>query len=104
MSCLLDPHTNTLLVFRSVRVVCVNVHMIMVNKNLIPCLSILRSVELHGSTLSPLPSLPLLPPTHQLERHLALKGGDCPLAEVDCPFNVYGCSFVVGQLCRNRTG
>ena len=31
----------------------------------------------------------------QLERHLAMKGGDCPLAEVDCPFKVYGCSFVV---------
>ena len=31
----------------------------------------------------------------QLERHLAMKGGDCPLAEVECPFKVYGCSFVV---------
>ena len=24
-----------------------------------------------------------------------MKGGDCPLAEVECPFKVYGCSFVV---------
>ena len=31
----------------------------------------------------------------QLERHLAVKGGQCPLSEVDCPFKPYGCSFVV---------
>ena len=32
--------------------------------------------------------------TMQLERHLAIKGGQCPQSEVDCPFKPYGCSFV----------
>ena len=31
----------------------------------------------------------------QLERHLAIKGGDCSHSEVNCPFKPYGCSFVV---------
>ena len=30
----------------------------------------------------------------EIERHLAMKGGDHPLAEVDCPFKVY---FVTTQ-------
>ena len=63
------------------------------------------------STLSPshlfLSSSSLLSPYSllhtQLERHLAMKGGDCPLAEVDCPFKVYGCSFVVRHLTELST-
>ncbi|KAL5491310.1 hypothetical protein EMCRGX_G016573 [Ephydatia muelleri] len=31
----------------------------------------------------------------QLEAHLDPKSGDCPLAEVPCPFKQFGCTFVV---------
>ena len=31
----------------------------------------------------------------QLEAHLDPRSGDCPLAEVPCPFKPYGCTFVV---------
>ena len=31
----------------------------------------------------------------KLEAHLDPRSGDCPLAEVSCPFKLYGCTFVV---------
>ena len=31
----------------------------------------------------------------QLEQHISLKMGTCPLAEVKCPYYSYGCTFVV---------
>ena len=35
----------------------------------------------------------------QLESHLAIKGGQCPQSEVNCPFKPYGCTFVVRPHC-----
>ena len=33
----------------------------------------------------------------QLEMHLSVKSGTCPLAEIHCPYSTYGCSFVVSN-------
>ena len=54
-----------------------------------PSFSLLPTLSLISSLISP----SFL--CTQLENHLAMKSGDCPLDEVDCPFKVYGCSFVV---------
>ena len=34
----------------------------------------------------------------QLEKHLSVKSGTCPLAEIHCPYSTYGCSFVVSNI------
>ena len=31
----------------------------------------------------------------QLQAHLDIKKGDCPCSEIKCPYNIFGCSFVV---------
>ncbi len=36
----------------------------------------------------------------QLEKHLSVKFGDCPLSDISCPYNVYGCSFAVSIVCK----
>ena len=35
----------------------------------------------------------------QLEKHLSVKYGNCPLSDVSCPYNPYGCSFTVSFCC-----
>ena len=40
-------------------------------------------------------AMPFLPLSLQLEDHLNPRTGDCPLADIPCPFKPYGCTFVV---------